>query len=66
VVIHSPRAGAILAGFVDKSAKDARLSVVSISEAAAAPLVGRTARVEIAATPDEAALISALARLVFS
>jgi uroporphyrinogen-III synthase len=66
VVIHSPRAGAILAGFVDKSAKEARLSVVSISEAAAAPLVGRTARVEIAATPDEAALISALARLVFS
>jgi hypothetical protein len=31
----------------------------------AVPLAGRAARIEIAAAPDEASLISALARLVF-
>jgi uroporphyrinogen-III synthase len=65
VLIHSPRAAAILAGFVDGAGRGARLPVAAISEAAAAPLAGWTGRVEIAATPDEQALISALARLVF-
>ena len=65
VMVHSPRAAIILAGFADGVARPPSLSVVAISEAAAAPLAGRAARVEIAATPDEAALISALARLVF-
>jgi hypothetical protein len=64
-MVHSPRAAIILAGFADGVARPPSLSVVAISEAAAAPLAGRAARVEIAATPDEAALISALARLVF-
>ncbi len=69
VLIHSPRAGAILAGFASNASGNAPgrspLVVVAISEAAAAPLSGLTHRSEIAATPDEAAMISALARLVF-
>jgi len=65
VLIHSPRAAAILAGFMDEAGGPARLPVAAISAAAAAPLAGWTARLEIAATPDEPALISALARLVF-
>jgi uroporphyrinogen-III synthase len=66
VMIHSPRAATILAGFADRAGAKGGLPIVAISEAAAAPLAGRAARVEIAATPDESALISALARLVFS
>jgi uroporphyrinogen-III synthase len=65
VMVHSPRAAVILAGFANGAARRAPLPVVAISEAAAAALGGRTGRVEIAASPDEAALISALARLVF-
>lgn len=65
VMAHSPRAAIILAGFADGVAKRSPLPIVAISEAAAAPLAGRATRIEIAATPDEAALISALARLVF-
>ena len=65
VMIHSPRAAAILAGFVESFGGRGRLPVVAISDAAAAALNGHAAKVEIAATPDEAALVSALARLVF-
>ena len=64
VLVHSPRAGAILADFAARI-PGARLPVAAISEAAAAPLLTHASSVEIAATPDEAALISALARLVF-
>jgi uroporphyrinogen-III synthase len=65
VMVHSPRASTILAGFVDSAGGRALPTIVAISEAAAAPLAGRAARIEIAAAPDEASLISALARLVF-
>jgi len=65
VLIHSPRAAAIIAGFADHARGRAPISIVAISEAAAAPLAGLAARVGIAAAPDEPALISALARLVF-
>lgn len=64
VLVHSPRAGAILADFA-ANAPGTRLPVAAISQAAAAPLLTHASSVEIAATPDEAALISALARLVF-
>lgn len=65
VMIHSPRAAAILARFVEVSGGHACFPVVAISDAAVAALKGHATRVEIAATPDEAALVSALARLVF-
>jgi uroporphyrinogen-III synthase len=65
VMVHSPRAAAILAGFVDSAGGSALPPIVAISEAAAAPLADHAARIEIAATPDESALVSALARLVF-
>lgn len=69
VLIHSPRAGAILADLAvaNRSAPIpvATIPVAAISEAAAAPLLAHASAVEIAATPDEPALISALARLVF-
>lgn len=64
VLVHSPRAGTILADFAAGSG-GGRLPVVAISQAAAAPLLAHASAVEIAATPDEPALISALARLVF-
>lgn len=63
VLVHSPRAGEILAQ--QAAGSGARLPVVAISGAAAAPLLAHASAVEIAATPDEPALISALARLVF-
>jgi uroporphyrinogen-III synthase len=65
VMIHSPRAASILAAFATAAPSRAPLPVVAISEAAAAPLAGLAGRIEIAATPDEPAMISALARLVF-
>ena len=64
VLVHSPRAGTILADLATAS-PGARLPVAAISRAAAAPLLAHTSMIEIAATPDEPALISALARLVF-
>lgn len=65
VMIHSPRAGIILAEFAAEAPERAPLQIVAISQAAAEPLQGLAAKIEIAATPDEAAMISALARLVF-
>ena len=64
VLVHSPRAGTILADLAVAS-RSAPIPVAAISEAAAAPLLAHASAVEIAATPDEPALISALARLVF-
>ena len=63
VMIHSPRAATILAEFLE-AGSDA-LAVAAISEAAAAPLAGRVARLEIAAAPDDPSLVSAVRRLVF-
>jgi len=65
VMIHSPRAGIILAGFAGEAPARLPLQIVAISQAAAEPLRDLAAKIEIAATPDEPAMISALARLVF-
>lgn len=62
VLIHSPRGAAILAGFAAGSS--AGLNIVAISGAAATPLTMVARRTEIAASPNEQALLSALARLV--
>lgn len=65
VMIHSPRAANILAGFVAGTTAHGRLAIAAISAAAAEPLSGFADRIEIAATPDGPALFSALARLLF-
>lgn len=65
VMIHSPRAGIILAGFAAETPGRSPLKIVAISQAAAEPLLHHAEKIEVAATPDEAAMVSALARLVF-
>jgi uroporphyrinogen-III synthase len=65
VLVHSPRGGAILAAFANGSSQPA-LNVAAISSAAAAPLSRIADRIEIAARPDEAALLDALSRLSLS
>lgn len=65
IMIHSPRAANILAGFAAGTNVHAPLAVAAISTAAAEPLTGFADRMEIAATPDSPALFSALARLLF-
>jgi uroporphyrinogen-III synthase len=62
VLIHSPRAAAILANL----GKASRLpfDIAAISSAAAAPLAAKTGRSEVAGNPDEQSLLSALSRLV--
>lgn len=65
VMIHSPRAASILAGFAAGTTRQAPLAVAAISTAAAEPLSGFADRIEIAAAPDGPALFSALARLLF-
>ncbi len=62
VLIHSPRAAAILAEFAKGS--HASLDIAAISAAAAAPLATIAGRTEIASHPNEQSLLSALARLV--
>jgi uroporphyrinogen-III synthase len=62
VLIHSPRGAAILAGFAAGSL--APLHVAAISGAAATPLTMLARRTEIASSPTEQGLLSALARLV--
>lgn len=62
VLIHSPRGAAILAGFATGS--HALIDIVAISDAAARPVAALARRIEIAAAPNEQALLSALARLV--
>jgi uroporphyrinogen-III synthase len=63
-LIHSPRAGKILAGMVQAAAQTSPISIAAISEAAAAPLIGLARPVAIAAAPTEDALLSSLAGLV--
>ncbi|MEQ1782506.1 MAG: uroporphyrinogen-III synthase [Hyphomonadaceae bacterium] len=65
IMIHSPRAASILAGFAAGMTTQAPLAVAAISTAAAEPLTGFADRIEIAAAPDSPALFSALARLLF-
>jgi uroporphyrinogen-III synthase len=63
VLVHSPRAGVILAGFVQTSPERKRLNVAAISPAAASPLKSLADRIEVAAAPNEEALLNALGRL---
>ncbi len=65
IMIHSPRAASILAGFAAGMTGHAPLAIAAISAAAAEPLSGFADRIEIAAAPDGPALFSALARLLF-
>ena len=64
VLVHSPRAAAILAGFAAGST--AAFDIAAISAAAVAPLASVAGRTEIAAQPNEQSLLSALARLLSS
>jgi uroporphyrinogen-III synthase len=58
VLIHSPRAGRVVARLID-GRMAAQIVVYAISEAASAPFRGRGfARVDVAASPTEAALLS--------
>jgi uroporphyrinogen-III synthase len=65
VLIHSPRAAAILAGFIGGRMGDGRfqLSVAAISPAAASSLLPLAAHIEVATSPDENSLLAALERL---
>lgn len=63
VLIHSPRAGVILADFADASPGRERFDVAAIAAAAALPLKSLADRIEIADAPNEAALLNALGRL---
>ncbi len=59
ILIHSPRGGAILAGLL-QSAPSRKPFLAAISRAAAQPLAARAQRIEIAAAPNESALLDAL------
>jgi uroporphyrinogen-III synthase len=63
VLIHSPRGAAVLARFAGAAPGRAALNVAAISPAAAAPLNSLAKRIEIAAVPDEPALLRALGLL---
>jgi len=63
VLIHSPRAAAILAGFLAAADPPAALAIAAISPAAGSELRPHAARIEIAAAPDENSLLAALERL---
>lgn len=66
VLAHSPRGAEILGGFLARAANRAPFGLAAMSKAAAAPLAAFAERIEIATTPDEAALLAALARLPVS
>jgi uroporphyrinogen-III synthase len=63
-LIHSPRAARILAAFLEETPGHAPLPIAAISAAAAGPLRDHARMIEIAETPDETALLAALARLL--
>jgi uroporphyrinogen-III synthase len=62
VLVHSPRGAAILGDFASAAPARAGLDVAAISPAAAAPLKSFAKRIEIASSPNETALLEALAR----
>ncbi len=64
VLVHSPRAGEILAGLLAAAPAPAAIKVAAISQQAADALLSRARRVEIAYSPDEISLFAALARLL--
>lgn len=64
VMIHSPRAGSIIADFLAQARPLSGLRVVAISRAAGAPLEGLAEAIAYAPTPDEPAMIDALRALL--
>lgn len=66
VLVHSPRGAEILKGFLTAAPNLAPFGLAAISGAAAAPLASFARQTEIAASPDEAALLSTLGRLSVS
>jgi uroporphyrinogen-III synthase len=66
VLVHSPRGAEILKGFLASARNLAPFGLAAISAAAAAPLAPFARRTEIAASPDETALLAALGRLSVS
>lgn len=61
VLIHSPRGAMILAGFLSPASP--RTKFAAISPAAAKPVAPFAEQIEIAAAPNEAALLAALDRV---
>jgi uroporphyrinogen-III synthase len=66
VLVHSPRGAAILKGLVETAGNLAPFGLAAISQAASAPVAPFARHIEIAASPDEAALLDALKRLSVS
>ncbi|MDZ4759540.1 MAG: uroporphyrinogen-III synthase [Alphaproteobacteria bacterium] len=66
VLVHSPRASAVLAGFLAAADSAAPIDAAAISEASAAPLRPFARRLAVAISPDEPALLSAMRLLVLS
>ena len=64
VLVHSPRAATILAGFLAGASNPTRLAIAAISPQAASALIVHASRLEIATSPDEKSLLLALERLV--
>lgn len=64
ILVHSPRAGEILADMIRSAARSAPVDIVAISAAASAPVSGFARQVAIAEAPNEESLFSALAGLV--
>ena len=64
VLIHSPRAAAILAGFLSLRSTASPLRIAAISPAAAAPLKNYATETAIASSPDETSLLMALKALL--
>ena len=63
ILVHSPKAGAVLAGFLTTSPTLARMSVAAISQQAVLKLSGLAIEVAIADSPNEDALLAAVDRL---
>jgi uroporphyrinogen-III synthase len=64
VLIHSPRAGEILAGMIRAAHRPCPVAAAAISPAAAAPLAGLIQGLATASAPTEDALLSSIASLV--
>jgi uroporphyrinogen-III synthase len=64
ILLHSPRAGAILAGFAAGAKSRAPLRMAAISHAAAEDVRAFADRLEIAQAPNEDALLAALQRML--
>ncbi|MBU6318334.1 MAG: uroporphyrinogen-III synthase [Alphaproteobacteria bacterium] len=64
IMIHSPRAAAILAEFLKRPGPVAPVRIAAISAAAAAPLKDQAQEIACASSPNETSLIDALTNLL--